>query len=123
MTTLLILLQDTVVSGSDWFSPGSTFFHICGWVASIGLILGYIPQAWQTIRTRRTDDIALPTFLMMAVGSIAFIMQGVMMGINGPNGEFLRGPGAAIFCTNLVTVVCSLIIFAIKMHNDFFKKK
>ena len=32
--------------------------HLCGWVASIGLILGYLPQAIQTIRTRNTDGIS-----------------------------------------------------------------
>ncbi|MBP5478638.1 MAG: hypothetical protein J6Y15_04665 [Bacteroidaceae bacterium] len=38
-------------------------FNICGWVASIGLILGYLPQAIQTIRTRNTDGISLPCFI------------------------------------------------------------
>ncbi|MBQ3781781.1 MAG: PQ-loop repeat-containing protein, partial [Bacteroidaceae bacterium] len=48
----------------------TVFYEICGWVASIGMILGYLPQAIQTIRTRKTDDIALPTFLMMGIGGI-----------------------------------------------------
>ena len=26
------------------------FYEICGWVASIGMILGYLPQAIETIR-------------------------------------------------------------------------
>ena len=55
-----------------------TFYEICGWVASISLILGYLPQAIQTIRTRNTDGIALPTFLMMAVGGICFMLQGIL---------------------------------------------
>jgi MtN3 and saliva related transmembrane protein len=46
----------------------SFFYELCGWVASIGMILGYLPQAIETIRTRNTDGIALPTFLMMGLG-------------------------------------------------------
>lgn len=85
--------------------------HICGWVASIGLILGYLPQAIQTIRTRNTDGISLPGFIMMAVGCLAFVIQGALIG------------NIYLLITNLITFTCSVIIFAIKMHNDYFKKK
>ena len=85
--------------------------HICGWVASIGLILGYLPQAIQTIRTRNTDGISLPGFIMMAVGCLAFVIQG-----------FLTG-NIYLLLTNLITFLCSVIIFSIKMRNDYFKKK
>ena len=89
-----------------------TFFNIIGVVASIGLVLGYLPQAIQTMRTRRTDDIALPTFLMMAIGGICFMIQGYML---GKEGIFL-------FITNLSTTICSIIIFGIKIYNDYIKK-
>ena len=90
----------------------NTLFEICGWIASISMILGYLPQAIQTIRTRKTDDIALATFLMMAIGGICFMIQGLML---GKNGIFL-------FVTNLVTTICSAIIFGIKIYNDYIKK-
>ena len=45
-------------------------FQIFGWMGSLGLILGYLPQAIQTIRTRNTDGISLPGFIMMSIGSI-----------------------------------------------------
>ncbi|MBP5514539.1 MAG: hypothetical protein J6Y04_07170 [Bacteroidaceae bacterium] len=89
-----------------------TFFNIIGWVASISLVLGYLPQAIQTIRTRKTDDIALATFLMMAIGGVCFMIQGFML---GKNGIFL-------FVTNLITTICSAIIFGIKIYNDYIKK-
>ena len=111
----MILLQ-------DFFSPTGTFYQVIGIIASIGLVLGYVPQAWQTIRTRKTDDIALPTFLMMAIGGISFMLQGAMLGIFGDDGHFF-GKGAALFFTNLVSTICSLIIFGIKMYNDYIKKK
>jgi MtN3 and saliva related transmembrane protein len=92
----------------------SVFYEICGWMASITMILGYLPQAIHTIRTRETDSIALPTFLMMAVGGACFMLQGV-----------LHKPDIlwALFLTNLVTTTCSLIVFFIKVYNDYFKKK
>ena len=84
--------------------------HICGWVASIGLILGYLPQAIQTIRTRNTDGISLPGFIMMAIGCLAFVIQGILV------------HNIYLFFTNLITFTCSCIIFVIKMRNDWKKK-
>ena len=83
-------------------------------MASIGMILGYLPQAIETIRTRNTEGIALPTFLMMAVGGVCFMLQGI-----------LHKPDIlwALFLTNLVTTSCSAIVFGIKVYNDYFKKK
>ena len=88
-------------------------FEICGVVASVGMILGYLPQAIKTIRTQNTDGIALPTFLMMAVGGFAFMLQGL-----------LHKPDIiwSLFLTNLITSTCSCIVFGIKIYNDYFKK-
>jgi MtN3 and saliva related transmembrane protein len=85
--------------------------NICGWIATFGLIFGYLPQAIQTIRTRNTDGISLPGFISMAVGCAAFVVQGFLI------------DNYYLMATNLITCTCSVIIFAIKMHNDYFKKK
>jgi MtN3 and saliva related transmembrane protein len=89
-------------------------FNICGYIATIGMILGYLPQAITTIRTRNTDGIALPTFLMMGIGSFAFMVQG-----------FIHKPEIiwSMFLANLVTTICSVIIFSIKVYNDYIKKR
>ena len=92
----------------------STAFEVFGVIASITMILGYLPQAIETIRTRNTDGIALPTFLMMAVGGFCFMVQGI---IHKPDILW------ALFLTNLVTSSCSMIVFCIKIYNDYFKKK
>lgn len=91
-----------------------TLFEVLGWMASITMILGYLPQAVETIRTRNTDGIALPTFLMMGIGSLCFMLQGI-----------LHKPDIlwALFLTNLVTTTCSAIVFGIKVYNDYFKDK
>ena len=90
------------------------FYEICGIVASVCMVLGYLPQAIETIRTRNTDGIALPTFLMMAIGAFAFMLQGLL---HKPDIMW------SLFLTNLVTSTCSCIVFGIKIYNDYFKKK
>ena len=83
---------------------------IVGWLASICMVLGYLPQAWHTIRTRNTDGIAMPTFLLLGAGSVFFVIQGLLLG-NWP-----------LVVTNSITTVSSAIVFALKVHNDHRKK-
>ena len=87
-------------------------FDIFGVVASLGLILGYLPQAIHTIRTRQTDGISLPGFIMMSVGSFCFRCQGIMLGREG----------IFMLITNAITCLCSVIIFFIKIKNDRAKR-
>jgi MtN3 and saliva related transmembrane protein len=84
---------------------------IVGYAASICMVLGYLPQAITTIRTRDTEGIALPTFLLMGLGGIFFIIQGLMLD-NMP-----------LVITNVITSACSAIIFGIKIYNDKKGKK
>lgn len=79
---------------------------IIGYAASLCMIFGYLPQAIYTIRTNDTEGIALPTFLLMGLGSIFFVIQGAMRG-NMP-----------LMITNIVTGLCSAIIFVMKVRND-----
>lgn len=80
--------------------------NIVGYAATICMLFGYLPQAWYTIRTRETDGIALPTFLMLGAGSVFFVIQGILLG-NIP-----------LVITNSITTLASAIIFGIKIHND-----
>ena len=89
-------------------------FSICGVIASIGMVLGYLPQAIETIRTRNTDGIALPTFLMMGIGGFAFMIQGL---VHKPDIIW------SLVLTNFITSTCSCIVFGIKIYNDYYKKK
>ncbi len=84
---------------------------IFGWAASICMVLGYLPQAVHTIRTRSTDSIAMPTFVMMGLGGIFFIVQGVLLS-NWP-----------LVVTNVITSLCSIIIPAIKIYNDYPRRR
>jgi MtN3 and saliva related transmembrane protein len=87
------------------------FATIVGYSAAILMVLGYIPQTIQTIRTRKTDDIALGSFVLMALGAACFFVQGVLTA-NVP-----------LAIANGLTATMSTIIFVIKMRNDYGKKK
>ena len=87
-----------------------TFGIIIGYAAAICMVLGYLPQAITTIRTRDTVGIALPTFLMMGLGSLFFVLQGIVEQI------------WSLAIANTITLICSTIIFGIKIHNDRKKK-
>ena len=82
------------------------WINIIGYTASICMILGYLPQAIVTMRTRDTEGIAMPTFCMLGLGSIFFVVQGFALH-NWP-----------LVITNVITTVCSIIIFGIKLYND-----
>ncbi len=89
----------------------SIISNIVGYIASISMVLGYLPQTIRTIKTRSTDDIAMGTFLLMGIGGLFFAIQGLLLQ-NWP-----------LFLCNFFTTTMSAIIFGIKMHNDHFKKK
>ena len=87
-----------------------TILTIVGYLAAICMVCGYLPQAVYTIRTRDTDGIALPTFLLMGFGGFFFILQGILTG-NVP-----------LVITNVITTVCCVVITMIKMRNDCRRK-
>ena len=84
--------------------------NIIGSLAAICMLCGYLPQAIYTIRTRDTDGIAMPTFIALFLGSVFFMTQGILI------------DNIPLFVTNLVTAVCSAIIFIIKIYNSRRKK-
>ncbi|MCM1521646.1 MAG: PQ-loop domain-containing transporter [Muribaculaceae bacterium] len=89
----------------------SLWINIVGYAAAICMVCGYLPQAIYTIRTRDTDGIALPTFLLMGLGGFFFIIQGAMLR-NWP-----------LMITNIITTICAAIVFGMKIYNDHWKKK
>lgn len=87
------------------------WINIIGYAAAVCMVCGYLPQAIYTIRTRDTEGIALPTFLLMGLGGFFFIIQGILT----------RNWPLAI--TNIITTVCAAIVFGIKLYNDYFRKR
>ena len=90
-----------------------SLFEIFGTLAAICMVFGYLPQAIYTIRTRDTDAIALPTFLLMGLGSIFFIIQGF----------YSKPVNIPLIVTNSITAVSSAIVFGIKIYNDYISPR
>ena len=88
-----------------------TAIDFFSYAAAICMIFGYVPQAYTTIKTRDTDGIAMSTFVMMGLGSAFFVVLGFLTHV------------WALWVTNIITLVSSVIIFGIKIYNDHFKKK
>lgn len=84
--------------------------NIIGCAAAICMVCGYLPQAIYTMRTRDTDGITLPTFLLMGLGGAFFVAQGFLT------------DNIPLIITNAITTTCSVIITAIKIYNDYFRK-
>ncbi len=79
--------------------------EIIGFAAGILSLIGYLPQTLKTIRTRRTKDLSLPTFLTVAISAILWVVYGFAH--NAP----------AIWLTNSVVAVCGVIITIIKLRQ------
>lgn len=82
-----------------------------GAVTVLGLIAGgtttfaFVPQAWKTIRTRETRDISLPTFVLMNVGVLLWIVYGFL------------AKDIPIIAANVVGIVPNAIILVMKIRN------
>jgi MtN3 and saliva related transmembrane protein len=81
--------------------------NIIGYIVGVLTLLGYLPQTVKTIRTHRTKDLSMFTFLTTGVPAILWTLYG--LGSDRP----------AIWLTNGVVAVCSLIILSIKLKEDF----
>lgn len=88
-----------------------TAIDFFSYAAAICMILGYVPQAYTTIKTRDTDGIAMSTFVMMGLGSAFFVVLGFLTNV------------WALWVTNIITLVSSIIIFGIKIYNDYISPK
>jgi len=85
--------------------------NVVGYLAAICMVCGYLPQAVYTIRTRDTDGIAMPTFLLLGAGSVFFVVQGLLLA-NWP-----------LVITNSITTISSAVVFCIKVSNDRRKRR
>jgi len=81
--------------------------NVIGYLAGLLTLIGYLPQTIKTIRTRHTKDLSLPTFIIIGTSAVLWTVYG--LGNSKP----------AIWVTNSIVALCSLIITAIKLLNDY----
>lgn len=68
-------------------------------------LVGYLPQTLKTIRTRKTKDLSLATFLIIGVSALLWTIYGLANNL------------PSIWATNAVVTLCSVIILSIKFRQ------
>jgi len=76
-----------------------------GYVAGLFTLIGYLPQTIKTIRTQKTKDLSLATFLIIGTSAVLWTIYG--LGSNKP----------AIWITNGIVSICSITITYIKLNK------
>jgi len=79
--------------------------ELIGVLAGTLTLVGYLPQTIKTIRTRRTKDLSLWTFLIIGSSALLWTIYGISTST------------PAIWVTNGVVTICSLIIVYIKLSE------
>ena len=83
------------------------------WISLIGLCAAglsatsFVPQAIQTIRTRQTDGISLPTYLMLCTALLLWLLYGLLKG------------DVVIIIANCITLPFAAAILATKIQQDW----
>ena len=79
--------------------------ELIGILAGTLTLFGYLPQTIKTIRTRKTKDLSLATFLIIGLSAALWTVYGL--------GKRLP----SIWVTNAVVAICSATILYIKMTH------
>lgn len=76
-----------------------------GFVAAFFTTIALLPQTIQTIRTKKTRDISLPTYLALMAGMSFWIVYGIMV------------QATPIVTGNTVSLLLALPILVLKLKN------
>ncbi len=79
-------------------------------IAAFFTMIGYLPQAIKTIKTRDTKSISFWMYLLSIIGVIFWLIFGIMIG------------NWAIICKNIAVIILGGIILWIKVINMWQKK-
>jgi MtN3 and saliva related transmembrane protein len=76
---------------------------VIGALAATGSVVSFAPQAWKVIRTRKTDELALGTWIMNVVAFSLWMVFGIQRGV------------WAIIVPNVICLAFSIFILAMKL--------
>ena len=77
--------------------------ELIGILAGALTLIGYLPQTIKTIRTRKTKDLSLATFLIIGMSALLWTIYGLSKQL------------PTIWATTAVVTICSVIILSIKI--------
>jgi len=79
---------------------------LIGSIAGVCTTLAFLPQVLRVWRMKRADEISLTTFLVFSVGTLIWLIYGVLV-VSWP-----------IIIANAVTLVLSLTMLTLKLRWD-----
>ena len=85
--------------------------ELIGYFGAFLTTASFLPQAFQTIKTRNTDGISLAMYLMFFIGVIIWIIYGCLI------------DNMILVCSNSIVATLSGMILWVKIRNQFFDKK
>lgn len=80
--------------------------ELIGVLAGILTLTTYIPQAYKTIKTRKTRDLSLPTLLLLFASAVLWVVYGMYKDL------------PAVWITNAVVASLGAAILIIKLQNQ-----
>ena len=77
---------------------------IIGYLAAFGTTASFLPQAIKTIETKDTSGISLPMYILFTVGTLLWLIYGVM------------APSLPVAVANAITLIfaATILIYKIK---------
>ncbi|MDR0921582.1 MAG: SemiSWEET transporter [Lactobacillales bacterium] len=82
-----------------------------GIIAGICTSISFIPQALITIRTKETKNISFITYFLFTLGVLIWVIYGLLK------------HDTAVFLTNIVTFVPTIIILLLKVRDMLKERK
>jgi MtN3 and saliva related transmembrane protein len=76
-----------------------------GYPAAFLTTVAFVPQAWQSWRTRELSAISLPMYALFTLGVALWMIYGLMIG------------SLPVFVANIITLGLSSIVLALKIQQ------
>jgi MtN3 and saliva related transmembrane protein len=77
--------------------------NFIGYIAAVLTVAAFMPQTYQAVKTRKTRDLSLPTYLTLIVTGTLWSIYG--FGLHSPS----------IYLTNMIIAVLALMISIMKI--------
>ncbi|HSX47809.1 MAG TPA: SemiSWEET family transporter [Patescibacteria group bacterium] len=79
--------------------------EIIGAIAGVLTVFGFVPQAIKTIRSRKTSDLSLHTYLILTTSGTLWVIYGVM----------IKSP--SIWVTNSIVAFLCATVLVLKLQE------
>ncbi|MBP5256929.1 MAG: PQ-loop repeat-containing protein [Mycoplasma sp.] len=99
---------------------------ILGVIASLCISIYTIPQLIMLIKSKNSSGISAPMFLILIIGDLFFIIQGIVGLFNFISSNEIVDWFITLFpilLANVICVICGSITLTIKLQNYFRAKK